>query len=115
MGWSTEYKLSESSVDTDTMLTYGDAKIELQMNGNVEWKKYTSKWVSSVSLKTPFTGYEDNKLTGTMEYSGRLFKLDFEGFKGTSADNKKLELYLKNTSTATRNSANSYMKTTLFR
>jgi hypothetical protein len=114
MEWSGEYSLSENSLTSDLQFAYGEQKVELQLGGNVEWKKYRTNISGSATLKTPFAGYEDNMVKGSFSYSGRLIQLETEGFMGTSANTKKFEVYFKNTGTSTRDSASGYMKTTLY-
>lgn len=111
MSWSSEYRYTESSFGSEMEFNHGTQKVKVDLESSVEWKKYKAIFTGNVAVKTPFAGYEDNKLDATLEYSAKLFNLVMEGHKGFSANAKKLELYGK----TTRTGIDSYMKTDLYR
>lgn len=111
MAWSAECSYTDSSFGTQMELSYGSQKVEVDIGSSAEWKRYKSTFTGSMTVKTPFTDFEDNKLDASLEYSTRLVDLKMEGHKGSSANTKKFQLYNMVTKTA----VTAYMKTTLFR
>lgn len=110
MSWSSENSYTDSSVSSDTEFAYGADKVEIDLQWNMDVRQYKTVFTKTLTVKTPFADYEDNKLDATLEYSQRLFKLTVDGHKGSSANPKTFELYKKHT----KNTFESYMKTTLF-
>lgn len=87
------------------------AKVELDLSGDVEWKKFKSVFSTVIKVKTPVAGFEENELSGTFEYSQRLLRLKGDGSIGSVANKKSVDLYAKSTASG----LNTYIKSDIYR
>ena len=58
MEWSANVVLNTDNMRSTFMISKNNQKIEVETSGNVEWKKSSSVFTKTLTVKTPFAGCE---------------------------------------------------------
>lgn len=114
MEWSANVVLNTDNMRSTFMISKNNQKIEVETSGNVEWKKSSSVFTKTLTVKTPFAGWEDNKVTGNLIYSARKVDLTLGGYKGATSNSKSFRLYSMSTSSDNKRSLESFVKTNIY-
>ena len=114
MEWSANVALNQDDMQSTFMMSKNNDKIEVETSGNVVWKKWSSVFSKTITVRTPFTGWEENKVDGTLKYSAKKFDLTLDGYKGTATNEKSLRLYTFSTNTETKQGLTSYIATNVY-